>query len=334
MVLTQLKTFVRIVDAGGITRAAEQLGVTQPAVTKQLRALEAELGTDLILRKGRRLVATPTGELLYHYSQRILNLVDQAVEAVQEATQPGQGEIRVGAVSTVAVATLPEMLSRFTRAFAGVRVRVQIGEIQEMLDGVLRGDLALSVVTVPIAHAQVDSIPLFADPVRLVAAPSRARAIAAPLTLAALSDLEFISYQTPSRFRSFVDGVLEQHGVIPRVMMEFNSHEVVKGMVKTGLGVAMVPDSVVREDLQKGNLVALEVPDLPPITRTTSLVVAKSPNLSHPLVAMVRLFLEHYGVPRHLWPEWYVEETASGSGGAESNYPEGGIEHAHRSHRP
>lgn len=333
MVLTQLKTFVRIVDAGGITRAAEQLGVTQPAVTKQLRALEAELGTDLILRKGRRLVATPTGELFYHYSRRILNLVDQAVEAVQEASLPGQGEIRVGAVSTVAVATLPEMLSRFTKAFAGVRVRVHIGEIQEMIDGVLRGDLALSIVTVPVAHAQVDSIPLFADPVRLVAAPSRARTIPQPITLAALSDLEFISYQTPSRFRSFVDGVLEQHGVIPRVMMEFNSHEVVKGMVKTGLGVAMVPDSIVRDDLQKGDLVALDVPELPPIARTTSLVMAKSPNRAHPLVAMVRLFFEHYGVPHHLWPEWYLEATAYAGDTRDWNHLERGIGNAHRTYR-
>lgn len=308
MVLTQLNTFVRIVDAGGFTRAAEQLGLTQPAVTKQLRALESDLNTRLLIRKGRRLSLSPSGEVLYHYAKRIHVLIEQAYEAVQEIGNPGQGEVHIGAVSTVAVFTLPDVLSRFTRKFPGIRVHVRIGEIQEALDGVIRGDLAVALVTVPIINPQVDSIPLFSDPVRLVVAPSRLGTFQRPLALADLSNLDFISYQNPSRFRSFVDGVLEQHGVIPRVLMEFNSHEVVKSMVKVGLGVALVPDSVVQPDIAAGDLVALEVIGLPAIQRTTSLVLSKDPHRSHPLLALVRTFLEHYEVPLAVRPPWYSDD--------------------------
>jgi DNA-binding transcriptional LysR family regulator len=309
MVLTRLNSFVRIIDAGGITRAAEQLALTQPAVSKQLKALEAEMGTALILKKGRRVVPTPAGEVLYNYAKRIQATIDQAYEAVAETGRPGQGEIHVGAVSTVAVFTLPKVLSTFTQEFPGVRVRVQISEIQQAVDGVIRGDLAVAVVTVPILHPQVDSIPLFSDPVRLVVSPSRLESVPSPLRLAELASLDFISYQNPSRFRSFVDGVLEQHGVIPHVLMEFNSHEVVRSMVRTGLGVAMVPESVVQEDIATGQLLALEVEGLPPIRRTTSLLVAKEPHRSHPLMAMMRTFLSHYGVDPKLWPGWYRDAT-------------------------
>ncbi len=305
MILSRLITFVRIIDAGGITRASEQVSLTQPAVSKQLRALEAEVGAQLIVRKGRRVVPTPAGEVLYHYAKRIQQLIDQAHEAVSEVGRPGQGEIHVGAVSTVAVFTLPQVLSTFTAQFPGVRVHVRIGEIQQTLEGVIREELAVAVVTVPVAHPQVDSVPLFSDPVRLVVAPARMKTLVLPLDLADLANLDFISYQYPSRFRSFVDGVLEQQGVIPKVRMEFNSHEVVKSMVKVGLGVAMVPDSVVRDDIAAGELVALAVRGLPAIERTTSLVVAKAPHRTHPLVALMRTFFEHYRVSADVFPEWY-----------------------------
>jgi DNA-binding transcriptional LysR family regulator len=308
MLLSWFRTFVRVIEAGGLTRAAEQLALTQPAVSKQLRALEEAFHTRLVVRRGRRVVPTATGEALYHYAKRILALLDQAFDAVSQLERPGEGEIQLGAVSTVAVSTLPQVLSAFTSRFPRMRVRVRIGEIQDNLDALIRGDVAVSVMTVPIVHPQVDSIPLFDDPVRLVIAPERAAFLPRPVRLLDLAEMDFISYERPSRFRSFVDGALEQHGLIPRVMMEFNSHEVVKTMVKSGLGVAMVPDSVVREDIAQGALVSLEVADFPTIARTTSLILLKDPPVSGALMALVETFLTYYAVPSHLWPEWVREE--------------------------
>ncbi|MBX5467127.1 MAG: LysR family transcriptional regulator [Firmicutes bacterium] len=323
MLLAWFRTFVRVVEAGGITRAAEQLSLTQPAVTKQLRALEEAFGTRLLVRRGRRVLPSASGETLYHYAKRILALVDQAHDAVNELERPGGGEIHLGAVSTVAVSTLPQVLSAFTSRFPRMRVRVRIGEIQDNLDALLRGDVAVSVMTVPIVHPQVDSVPLFEDPVRLVVAPERAARLRRPVRLLDLAEMDFISYERPSRFRSFVDGVLEQHGLIPRVLMEFNSHEVVKTMVKSGLGVAMVPDSVVRDDIAAGDLVAIEVADLPPLARTTSLNLLRDPPVSGALVALVGTFFTHYQVPAHLWPGWYRDRAAVWSAMGPVHTPEG-----------
>ncbi|AUW95004.1 LysR family transcriptional regulator [Sulfobacillus sp. hq2] len=313
MVLSHLKTFVRIVDAGSLTRAAEQLSLTQPAVTKQLAALEEEFQTTLLIRQGRRMRLTATGEVLYHYAKRIQSLAEQAYEAVAEVERPGQGEIDVGAVSTVAVFSLPKVLAIFTRNFPRLRIRVHIGDIQTTLDGIIRQELAVGLVTVPIIHPQVDSIPLFQDTVRLVVNPDRARKLPSQISLEELAHMDFISYQTPSRFRAFMDGMLEQHGIIPHVLMEFNSHDLVKSMVKVGLGVAFVPDSVVAEDLANGTLTAIEVPELPPLARTTSLILSKDPPRTGGLMALLATFFDHYQVEPRLWPGWYWETRAEES---------------------
>ncbi|WP_028963376.1 LysR family transcriptional regulator [Sulfobacillus thermosulfidooxidans] len=310
MILSHLKTFVRIIDAGSLTRAAEQLSLTQPAVTKQLAALEESFQTRLVIRQGRRLRLTPSGEVLYHYAKRILALVDQTYEAIAEIERPGQGEIDLGAVSTIAVFSLPKVLAIFTRNFPSLRVRVHIGEIQDTLDKVIRQDVAVGLVTVPIVHPQVDSVPLFQDPVRLVVSPEKAKKLPRELDLEELSHMEFISYQTPSRFRAFMDGVLEQHGIIPHVLMEFNSHDLVKSMVKVGLGVAFVPESVVAEDLANGSLETIAVKNLPPLARTTSLILAKDPPRSGGLMALLTTFFDHYQVEPRLWPPWYWETRA------------------------
>ncbi|MHB1612061.1 MAG: LysR family transcriptional regulator substrate-binding protein, partial [Sulfobacillus sp.] len=223
---------------------------------------------------------------------------------IAEMERPGQGELHIAAVATVAVFSLPQVLSVFTKNFPHLRVRVKIGEIQDNLDGVVKGEHAVGLVTVPIIHGQIDSIPLFSDPVRLVVSPQRARDLPSIITLQDVAEMEFISYQTPSRFRSYVDGVLEQHGVIPQILMEFNSHDVIKSMVKVGLGAAMVPDSVVREDIKRGELVALGVENLPSIARTTSLILLKDPPRTAALKALLATFITHYEVPSHLWPSW------------------------------
>ncbi len=119
--------------------------------------------------------------------------------------------------------------------------------------------------------------------------------------------MEFISYKTPSRFRTFMDGILEQHGIIPHVLMEFNSHDLVKSMVKVGLGVAFVPESVVAEDLVAGTIQAIEINDFPPLARTTSLILSKDPPRSGGLMALLTTFFDYYQVEPRLWPAWYWE---------------------------
>lgn len=304
MQLQQLAALVRVVDAGGFTRAAEQLGLTQPAVTKQIRQLERELAVPLLKRQRRRVRLTPAGEVLYHYARRIDRLVGEAVQAVASLNAPGHGEVRLGAVSTVGLTALPTVLARFSRQYPDIRVRVQIAEIQENVDHLLAGDLELALVTVPVAHPQIVSVPLYPDPVVLVASPERAARLPHPLPADVLSGLDQISYQAPSRFRQFVDGMLEQHGILPRVIMEFNSHEAVRAMVELGLGVAFMPRSVVAQDVEAGRLTILTVDGLTPMVRVTSLLLLAHGQRTAAMAHFLDTLAELFPLPHEQLPAW------------------------------
>ncbi len=315
MQLQHLRTFTRVVETGSLTRAALQLALTQPAVTKQLSGLEQELDCKLLWRRGRRLHLTPAGELLYGYARRITALADQAVDAVANLDRPGHGTVRLGAVSMVSTTVLPRVLAYFGRHYPAVQVHVETGEVQDNVDRVLSHGVDLAVVTVPVVHPRIVSLPLTEDDVVLVAAPATAARWPKPLPLARLADLSFVSYQTPSRFRSFVDGILEPQGILLRVMMEFNTHEGVRSMVRLGLGAAFMPRSVVEEDVRGGTLAVIPVADLAPMSRVTSLILPVEGHANPALAALLDSFGRLFPLAADALPVWVRGQTRPVRGG-------------------
>lgn len=295
MLLQQLITFSRVVEAGSLTRAGELLNLSQPAVTRQIAALEEEFGGPLLERHGRTLKLTPAGNVVLRHARRVIQALAQCREEVVGLAHPARGEVSIAAVTTVGLFTLPALLRSFSGQYPDVRFRIWSGRINGVLDHVLEGDADLGLVTMPVTHARIDSIPLFADPVVLVAAPDLAGSLPDPLPLARLAELQMISYQAPSRFRTVVEAHLEEAGLYPEVTMEFDSHEAVKTMVEMGYGVAMVPRSAVMGELEAGRLVTLQVEGLPEISRTTCMLLRREAPARTPAAAnFIKLVLAAY----------------------------------------
>lgn len=273
MLLQHLLTFCRVVEEGGITRAAEQLSLSQPTVTKQVAALEAEIGTRLLNRQGRQVRLTPAGRQVYASARRISHLVAEMRAGVEALTSPDQGLVRLSCVSTVGLFALPDVLAEYTHRYPAVRVHVSTGKIQEVVDQLLQEEADLGLVTTGVNHPRLEATPLFDDPVLVVASPRRAAELPRPMQLHHLGETAMIAYQEPSNFRAYVDGILEHCGVYPRTQMEFDTHEAVKTMVRLGLGIAMAPRSAVLDDLEAGRLVTVDVDGLPEMRRTTTLLL-------------------------------------------------------------
>ncbi len=177
-----------------------------------------------------------------------------------------------------------------------MRVLVKAGRTADTLERVLKGEIDMAITPTPVSHPRLESIPLCQDPVVLVCSPERRQTMPDPLPLEELSQVEMISFQAPSRFRTFVDSVLEQHGVYPNITMEFDSHEAVRLMVEMGFGVAMVPLSAVQSDLDEGRLVRLNVPGLGEIARTTSLLIKRdTPARQVAAENLKAMILKHFG---------------------------------------
>lgn len=283
MLYQYLETFCRVVDEGSFTKAGESLGFSQPTVTKQIHALEQEMGAVLIRRGQRRLQLTPAGEVVYSHARRILNLVQECRSAIKALEQPGHGELKIGAVFTIALFTLPPVLEEYRQEHPHVTLRVRTGTNQHILSLVLHDEADVGLTTVPLFHPQVSTIRLFDDRVLLVASPKSQWASKRVVTPAEVSQLPMISYQRHSQFQGFVQANFAGAGITPHVVMEFDTHEAVKTMVQLGLGVAMVPLSAVKDDLAAGRLIELEIKDFPPLARTTSLIVRQD---RHPTPSM------------------------------------------------
>ncbi|MBO2520762.1 MAG: hypothetical protein CW345_02985 [Firmicutes bacterium] len=284
------ETFCRVVDEGSFTSAAESLGLSQPTVTKHVHALEKRMGATLLHRGQRRLELTPAGEIVYNYARRILRAVHDCQSAIQALSEPGHGELSIGAVFTIALFTLPPVLEVYRQERPQVTLRVRTGTNQHILSLVLHHEVDVGLTTVPLSHPQISTIPLFNDRVLLVASPNSQWASKKAVTPGELSQLPMISYQRHSQFQSFVQANFEGAGITPRVVMEFDSHEAVKTMVQLGLGVAMVPESAVRDDLASGRLVELTIKDFPSLARTTSLITRQDRHET-PAIASFRALL-------------------------------------------
>jgi DNA-binding transcriptional LysR family regulator len=295
MLLQQLITFARVVELGSFTRAGDLLNLSQPAVTRQVAALEREFDAPLLERSGRGIAVTPAGQVVYQHARRLASLVERAKIDVLSVSHPERGQVSVAAVTTVGLFTLPNLLAEFRRRFPLVRFQVWSGRTDGVLDRLLDGNADVGLLSAPIAHRRLECIPLFDDPVVLVAAPAVARGLPEPLHLEDLADIDMILYQAPSRFRTLVEASLGEAGAYPRIAMEFDSHEAVRAAALAGYGVAVVPLEAAGEELAQERLIRLRVAGMPEIVRTTCLVQRRGTEHLPAVDNFVRLTLERYG---------------------------------------
>lgn len=302
MHLQQLITFCRVVDLGSFTQAAQELNLSQPAVTKQIKALEAELGVQLLSRRGRQLRLTAAGDLVYPFAKRIINTVEECRNALHNLQAPGRGTLSIGTVPTIALFNLPGLLAQFAQENPLVSVRVRTGSNPEVVDMVLRGEVDVGILPLPFTHEDLQTTPLFYDPILIISSPQAPWAKRSWLLPVELSQLPMICYRRGTQFRNFVDAHFDAAGITPNEVMEMDSHEAVKTMVQQGFGVAPLPESAVEEELATGRLIALSVKGLPPLGRMASTIIRRD----HPRPKPVQDF---FGLLRRTFPASVEGET-------------------------
>jgi DNA-binding transcriptional LysR family regulator len=294
VLLQHLITFCRVVEEGSFTRAAQVQNMTQPSVTKQIGALEDHLRIQLFTRQGKQVHLTPAGDLVYGYARQIHHLISECESAVQEMRSPGSGHITVGCVHTIGLFTLPALLADFAREHQRIKINVMTGNNVETVTLLLHGEVDLGIVTTPQVHERLESRPLFEDPLLVVASPDYAAQLGETLSLEELARQPMIAYVRGAKFRITTDMLLEQVGISPNVVMEFDNHEAIKTMVRLGFGLALEPASAVQKDLAAGQLVALNVPGLPDSSRTTSLIIRRDEIRPPAVEAFVQLLEKRF----------------------------------------
>lgn len=283
MELRELRSLLSLSETGSISLTAERLHLSAAAIHKQLKLLEGELGVRLYEKVGRRLQLTQASEILIPYLKNLLVQYDSALSALEEWKGLGRGVVRIGTGPSSYV--LPAILKKFRRANPGVEVLVETGNTPLLLDELQKGSLDLAlVVSADLAEARDYCIENHWDFELVLVSHMRQ-----PPKRPHLSDLKsyrFIMFRKGSRMQNPIDRYFATHGFEPNVTMRFDNADFIRAMVRTGLGVSMLPLWVVDREVREGRLSLIHQAE-PPLYSKIALIRRKSSFVSQPVQGFI-----------------------------------------------
>jgi DNA-binding transcriptional LysR family regulator len=286
MDLAALTIFRAVVRENGVTRAAAKLNRVQSNVTTRIKQLEEQLGTDLFIRDGRRLVLTPAGETLLPYAERLLALADEARHAVREDRPSGR--LRLGTMESVAATRLPGLLAQYHQQWPDVALELETGTTGKLIERVREFEVDAALLATPLDPASLgdifETVPVFKE--ELVMLTPRGHRPIHEVRDVALSTL--IAFERGCAYRAYIEKWDLEHGVRPARVLELGSYHAIVACVAAGAGVAVAPRSVL--DLQ-GDASNIAVHELPDIGLIETLLVWRRGHFSSALNALRRTLM-------------------------------------------
>jgi len=258
----QLAAFHAVARLGSVSLAADEMHLTQPAVSIQIGALEESAGTPLLQRTGRGIRLTEAGELLAGYAGRIIDLWREAGEEMATLQGVFSGTLRVGAITT-AEYLLPPMLVNFAKEHPKVKVKLQVGNRDEIVRMLAGQEIDVAIMGRPPAELKTDSSAFAKHPMAFLAAPGHALMSAPKPSLALLSDTRMLVRERGSGTRTTVERFFKDNGLPLRIGSELSSNEAIKQMCAAGFGIAFLSMHTCVLEMNAGLLALLPVPGNP-----------------------------------------------------------------------
>ena len=240
MDLVQLKIFKTVAEQGGVTKAAAVLHRVQSNVTTRVKQLEADLGTKLFHRRGRKLVLSSEGRVLLPYAERLLDLSEEA-KAALKANAPN-GVFKLGTLESTAATRLPSVLARYHRACPAVRLELVTGTSGALVEKLHREELEAALVAEPFTATDLEAQHVFTEDLVLITPKDQAR-VQTPLDL---NERSILAFPAGCSYRRTLEAWLGRSKIFAARVMEYGSYHAITASVAAGAGVAIVPRSVLR----------------------------------------------------------------------------------------
>lgn len=273
--LDYLNAFVAVIRHGGFSAAADRLGITQPAVSLQVRQLERSLGSTLVERVGRVAKATASGEELLKHAAHIDAAVTAATEAVGRRSASGTGRLRIGTGATACTFLLPPLLRDLRHAFPQLEITVATGNTADMVKAIEDNLLDVGLVTLPVSSRSLDIRPVLDDEFVLIAPAGMP--LPRRITAAALASRPVLLFEPGGNTRRIADAWFARGGIQLEPVMSLGSVEAIKELVGVGLGCAILPAMAVRGLRAPGEIAVHSLH--PRLHRTLATVVRRDKRL-------------------------------------------------------
>lgn len=288
----QLRVFTEVARQLSFSRAAEALHLSPPAVTMQVKELEAQVGLPLFERQGRQVQLTMAGEYFLVYAKRLLSTLKDAENVMNRFKRVETGVLTIGLLSTAGY-FLPQLLARFQAEHEGVEVRLDVTrDLTKLIDRLHSNEIDLAVMGRPPKEYAFRAEPFAGHPMVFICPPGHPLLGVGHPPVDALVHYPLVARELGSEVRHVLDNYLREHRLAPRIAMDIPSNETVKASVMAGLGIGFISLHAVAAELRGGQLQVVEFEGTP-VMRTWNLVHQASKVLSPAAEAFRYLMLEH-----------------------------------------
>src|SRR3712207_5841463 len=249
----QLECFLAVARLGNVSRAAEEMFLTQPTLTARLKALEEEVGDQLFVRTSRGMRLTEAGKEFVPYAERSVGSFEEGRRHLAELREASGGRLVLGASPGVGTYALPGLLERFAAAYPKVSVSVRTGHSEDILEMTLREEVQLG-LTRAMRHPEVESLHLYEDELVLVVDPGHRFTKKGSANLAEIGEEQLIFFDHDSSYFEQTHALFRNAGIRELRTMEVDNIEAAKRMVEHRLGVAFLPRTAVVRSVAAGKL--------------------------------------------------------------------------------
>jgi DNA-binding transcriptional LysR family regulator len=275
MDLRQLEILQAIAETGSFTASGRKLHVSQSAISRQILLLEDELGEPLFLRVGRQVRMTPAAESLVQLGQRVFLDVRETVGAITDRTRDLRGTLRLSGGMTVCLYVFPPLLKHLRRVHPHLEVRLTVALAGRSVQEIRGGRVDAGLLTLPVEETDLVTVPALREELLLVTAPTHPLAKRRKVLPRDLAGLPFILFEAGSATRKVIDNFFASQSIEPTIVMDTENVEIIKAMVKTGLGVSIVPYQAVAREVRAGQLFCARI-DGHELVRETGWVYARA----------------------------------------------------------
>jgi len=278
--ISQLEIFLCIAEEKSFSRAAEKMLRTQPALSIAIKRLEEELGEPLFDRSSKSGTLTEAGKILHSYAQRMINLRDEAKEAISELGGMFRGRLSIGANESTSLYLLPGLLLEYRQRHPNIKIEVYRNVSEKIPSEVLERNLDFGFLSYDPVHPALQSIEVHRDELVLVVPPNHRLVNRSHVSFKELAEEQFVAHnvKTPARTRIFE--LFAQHRTPLNICIELATLETIKEFVALNVGIAILPRLAVRDEIESGKLVEVPVKGMK-IEKVLRIVYRREHSLSH-----------------------------------------------------